>query len=249
MAKQGLNIVLVALPDNLLDDTFAKLSDTYRGVQFRKIGVNLGDVNGSYLNVIAEETQDLDIQIIFSNAGYGQVCSFYRQDLHKLHSMAECNMTSHYKIAHLFINRLIAKKLRGALVFTSSQVSFFPTPMSVMYASTKAFLVQMAVCLSTETAAYGIDVTTITSGPMKTRFNDNLPRLSALRFFEAIASSAEEVAETMINSVGRIVVRDASLYTIATRLVSKLIDVNALCTVITYGQPLSSDWKKFKDLR
>ncbi len=30
---------------------------------------------------------------------------------------------------------------------------------------------------------YGIDVTCLQSGPMRTRFNDKLPKLSALKFF------------------------------------------------------------------
>lgn len=41
----------------------------------------------------------------------------------------ECNVTSHVKIAHLFFTRMMERKLRGAIAFTSSQV---PPPCSCL---------------------------------------------------------------------------------------------------------------------
>jgi short-subunit dehydrogenase len=37
LADQGLNVVLVALPDDTLNDTFEQLATEYPGVQFRKV--------------------------------------------------------------------------------------------------------------------------------------------------------------------------------------------------------------------
>lgn len=38
LAKQGLNVVLVALEDPLLDETFEELKQKYPSIQFRKVG-------------------------------------------------------------------------------------------------------------------------------------------------------------------------------------------------------------------
>ena len=68
LASQGLNIVMVALNDRLLDDAVSELNTTFKSGQFIKVGVDLG-VPG-YLDIIAEATKDLDVQIVFNNAGF-----------------------------------------------------------------------------------------------------------------------------------------------------------------------------------
>ena len=68
LASQGLNIVMVALHDRLLDDAVSELKTTFKSGQFIKVGVDLG-VPG-YLDIIAEATKDLDVQIVFNNAGF-----------------------------------------------------------------------------------------------------------------------------------------------------------------------------------
>jgi short-subunit dehydrogenase len=68
LASQGLNIVMVALNDRLLDDAVSELKTTFKSGQFIQVGVDLG-VPG-YLDIIAEATKDLDVQIVFNNAGF-----------------------------------------------------------------------------------------------------------------------------------------------------------------------------------
>ena len=93
LASQGLNVVLVALPDALLQETNAELSKTYPNVTFRavrhalpaicsppvciylihgmsleQVGANLG--KSGYLPQIQQATADIDVQIVFCNAGY-----------------------------------------------------------------------------------------------------------------------------------------------------------------------------------
>lgn len=68
LASQGLNVVLVALPDDLLDDTHKELSDRFPGVTVRKIGVDLG--TPGYMPEIQKALADIDVQIAFLNAGY-----------------------------------------------------------------------------------------------------------------------------------------------------------------------------------
>ena len=66
LAKQGLNIVIVGLADQLLDDTMAFLKDSFPNQQFRHVGVNLGaEVSDSYMGPIKEVTDDINVQIIF----------------------------------------------------------------------------------------------------------------------------------------------------------------------------------------
>lgn len=68
LAQQGINVVLVALQENLLDETFAELQRQFKAREFIKVGVNLG--TPGYLDKIAEATKDVDVQLVFNNAGF-----------------------------------------------------------------------------------------------------------------------------------------------------------------------------------
>jgi hypothetical protein len=61
---------------------------------------------------------------------------------------------------------------------------------------------------------------------------------------DLISSTPESVAQTLINSIGRLVWRDASLYTYVTRLITKVVDMNLLVEGMCLGQPFMSDMKK-----
>ena len=68
LAAQGLNVVLVAMPDALLEKATKRLSEEYKSQEFRSVGVNLG--GDSYLQPIIDATKDIKPQVIVNNAGY-----------------------------------------------------------------------------------------------------------------------------------------------------------------------------------
>jgi len=141
-------------------------------IEFRVVGCNLGDPAGSYYNEIVKATSDIDVQVVFSNAGYLIMRSFYKTALDKAMINFHCNIVSHVKLAHYFFGKMATAKMRGCIVFTSSLVSYFPAPANALYATTKAALSQLGACLGMEGAEYGIDVMAINAGPMHTRFTE-----------------------------------------------------------------------------
>lgn len=71
LAFQGLNVVMVALGDAVLDSAVAELKKKHPRVAFRKVGCDLGAPGGGkYMDAIAKQTRDVDVQLVFCNAGY-----------------------------------------------------------------------------------------------------------------------------------------------------------------------------------
>ena len=68
LAQQGVNVVLVAIQEQILDDTVSELKAQFKERKFIKVGVNLG--TPGYLDKIAEATKGIDVQLIFNNAGF-----------------------------------------------------------------------------------------------------------------------------------------------------------------------------------
>jgi len=141
LAQQGLNCVVVAIEDDLLRTNFALLEKDFPGIQFRCVGASFSP-GGDYLDKIIKKTEDIDIQIVFNNAGY-IVTSFYHQsNLNAQMNNLECNLTAPTKITMHFLQRMLSKKQKGCFVFTSSIAGFIPNPFAVMYGTTKAGLSQ-----------------------------------------------------------------------------------------------------------
>ena len=70
LVGQGLNVVIVALQDKLLDELFAELSAKHPHLQFRKVGVSLAERDeSSYMGPIIAATSDIHISLVFNNAG------------------------------------------------------------------------------------------------------------------------------------------------------------------------------------
>jgi len=96
---------------------------------------------------IIEATKDIDIPIIFNNAGYIVTGFFDQTSLDSQLANVECNATACVKVTHHFLQKMLAKQLKGCILFTSSVSGYIPNPFAVMYGATKSFVSQFAASL------------------------------------------------------------------------------------------------------
>ena len=89
LARQGLNVVVVSLDDDILKATMIQLKETFPDLEFRSVGVNFAP-GVDYLKAIKEATKDIDIQIVFNNAGFLVTGFFDQAPLGKLLVNMEC---------------------------------------------------------------------------------------------------------------------------------------------------------------
>ena len=108
LAKQGVNVVLVALQEPLLDETFEELKASFGDRKFLKIGVNLGAPG--YVDKIADATKDIDVQLVFNNAGHMLTGFFDKTPLARLMMNHECNATSAIQITHVFVRGAVFRE-------------------------------------------------------------------------------------------------------------------------------------------
>ena len=67
LAAQGLNVVVVAFPDPLLEEAVAEIRAAHPTVAIRAVGADLS--RPGYLELVAQATEDITVQLIFNNAG------------------------------------------------------------------------------------------------------------------------------------------------------------------------------------
>ncbi|CCW63157.1 unnamed protein product [Phytomonas sp. EM1] len=246
LAMQGINVVLVALGDAMLDKTFEELTKRFPSVKFRKVGVNLGEVNSaSYMKPIIAATEDIHVQLLFNNAGYITTGLFADTDLERLRCNFECNAGSVIPITHHFLRKMISHRSRGLISFTSSASCYLPGPTATLYSPTKAFLTNFASTLAAENHDVGIDVVVIHPSPVNTNFYKNEgPALSSLQTAQKAAAMPMNIADHIFASAGRLTVRDQGLTCAVFRLLNKLIDFQLFVELTTRFAFLNGDHKR-----
>src|SRR6267154_1898799 len=112
IAASGINIVLVARREDLLNEVGVQFSKRY-GVEHRVVVLDV--CREDFIGRLASATNDLDIGLVVSNAGTGNPGEFLKLDRQLLQATLRLNTMSHLDIAHYF-GRKLAERRRGGLI-------------------------------------------------------------------------------------------------------------------------------------
>jgi len=256
LAEQGLNIVVVALPDPadpkpgypLLKERVDTLKKNFPKQEFRSVGVNLG--GDDYMAPIIEATKDITVSLVYNNAGFIINSLFHNKPIELHMSNYNCNATSMVKITHHFVSDLIAKKRRGAFIYTGSTSAYFPSPSASIYVGTKAFINSFAASLAGEYKEDGIDFSVVHPSPVDTQFYsqnyNNTAKMSAVDFFKKTVTSPRHIADVMCKAVGRLVIYDQGYTAFLFKIPAKMLDYNSLADLITFAARFNGDIKNLR---
>ena len=248
MALQGLNVVLVSLPDKFLDETTAALQSQFPKQQFRKIAAKF-DHKTDYMPAIIEGTKDIDVGVVFNNAGYIVTGFFDVTTLDSQLANLECNATACVKVTHHFLQQMLKKKIKGCFLFTSSGSGYIPNPFAVLYGATKAFVSQFAASLAIEVRANGIDVLAVHPSPVASNFFDKVHKLESLDMAQKAAVSPASVPGKMLMCVGRCHLGDLGGMATTVRVVTALMPYDFLAGIFSFFAPIMGDYKKYNKNR
>lgn len=160
LAERGLDLVLTARRADRLEELADQL-EAARGARPRVMVADLSDplVPARLL----EETADVDIGLVVSNAGFGMKGPHEANDSAAMIDMLMVNCNVPMQLAHGFIPRL-RRRGQGGILFTSSVEGLMGCPYSSAYSASKALVVALGEGLWGELAGSGIDVLTVCPG-------------------------------------------------------------------------------------
>jgi short-subunit dehydrogenase len=246
LAQQGLNVVVVAFPDSTFTKNQEMLKRMHPLVDFIFVEVDLSLPNSAYLPIIERACEKLDVQLLFNNAGYIKTGFFTDTLLVDQQKNHTCNATSAMELTHVFVKKMVEKKLKGCVGFTSSPAGFMPCPFTAMYGSTKAYLTEFATSIAPELKPDGIDVLVVHPSPVATRFYEGTHSIGALEFFKGTATGPEKIAQVFFESMGRTVIRDQGYYPPMVKLILKVLDYNLLADIICSSAKMLPDFTKLR---
>ena len=192
LAEAGLNLVLVARSQNVLEQMAVDWQDRY-AIAVKVLAVDLSMKSGT--KTILEETQNLDIGLLVAAAGFGTSGAFLDSPIEAEMEMLNVNCRSLLELTWHFGKRFM-KRGNGGIVLMSSIVGFQGTPFAAHYAATKAYVQTLAEALYVELAPMGIDVIASAPGPTNSGFADR----AGMKL--GMALSPKDVAQATLNALG-----------------------------------------------
>lgn len=167
-AKSGGDVVLVARSTEQLKTLKHEIESTY-DVQAHVLPADLS-VSDQVTQLMQQiQDQDLQIEVLINNAGFGLLGEFAQRSLDDQLNMIDLNVRALTQLTHLCLPQMIARG-SGKILQVSSSASFLPGPMMAVYYATKAYVTSFSQALAEEVKSKGITVTTLCPGPVATNF-------------------------------------------------------------------------------
>ncbi|CAE7302523.1 KCR2, partial [Symbiodinium sp. CCMP2592] len=250
LLSQGLNLIIIARDEPIFEETLKELKKEFPKATIRSVKANLSDSSGSWMADVKEATKDIDVQVVFNNAGF-IVTGFFEQHSVETHlANFHCNLTANIHLTHYLYSRLISKGLKGCIVFTSSSAGFIPNPFAAMYGCTKSGLSELAASLAVEGKARGVDVHAVHPSPVNSRFTaggGNDVKVHKMNMFDMaykMATGPEELPNQIFAAVGRSpVMIDLGGTSVGMRLAVHFLGYNLMTYGFALAAPFLPDYK------
>ena len=166
LAESGLNLIIHARSENILQGIAKRLTSTHN-IEVKVVASDISEQAG--IQKLIETTQSLPIGLLVASAGYGTSGEFIHTSVHAEINMLRLNCEALLTLTHHFAQRFVAQK-RGGIILMSSMVAFQGVPYSANYAATKAYVQSLGEALAEELRPHGVDVLAAAPGPVASGF-------------------------------------------------------------------------------
>jgi uncharacterized protein len=191
LGERGVNVVLVARRQKVLEDVAATVAG-----ETRTVGLDLSEENADL--ALAAATGDLNVGLLVYNAGADPHQSrFLDKPAAVWQEMVRRNCTTVLGAAHHFGTRM-AQRGRGGIVLVTSGAAWGGGAYIAAYAASKAFDLVLGEALWAELRPAGVDVLSMVLGPTDT---PAFRRVLHGREFAGVAGS-DDVARDMLANLG-----------------------------------------------
>lgn len=170
-AKDGYPLIIVARSFDLLNELKKNLSETYH-VDIKVMVKDLSKPTSSKELYEEVKQENLQVDYLINNAGFGDYGEFINADINYHISMIHLNIIALMELCQYFGNDMKKRKF-GKIMNLGSIASFFPGPLMATYYATKSFVLSFSEALSKELEKDGVTVTVLCPGTTATNFFDN----------------------------------------------------------------------------
>jgi len=190
-ARYNFNLVLTARNSELLQQRKEELEKSFP-IQIKTFQLDLSNPDSAKKLFAPLKEEDIYVEVLVNNAGFGLVGPFLETDLEKEIQMIQLNEIAPVILSKLFLKQLPAG-VPGRILNVASTASFIPGPLMSVYYASKAQLLSFGLALDCELEGKGVSVTTLCPGPTATEFQSRA-RLHGVKLLKTPMMDAKTVA-------------------------------------------------------
>ena len=197
LARKGYDLVLVARRRDRLDRLAEEITKA-GGARAEVLEADLSRPEG--VAMAEERIARGGVEMLVNCAGFGTLGEFAQLPVERELEEIDLNVRALTRLSHAALGQMTKQK-RGTIINVGSTGSFQPVPYMATYAATKAFVLHFSEALHEEAKKYGVTVTCLCPGPVKTEFQEvSGVRQERLRVGW---TSAEKVVSTALKAAAR----------------------------------------------
>ena len=169
LVKRGANLIIsaTARSEDKLHELSSEIKDM--GAECHIFLEDLSRLNSGRSLYDQIKLQDLHVDLLVNNAGYGRWGTFHEVEMDDYAEMIQLNVTSLSELSHLFIPDMIEKG-EGGVINVGSVASLTPVPYSSVYAATKAYVLSLSEGLRYEYRNANISIMALLPGATVSNF-------------------------------------------------------------------------------
>ncbi len=167
-AQDRYNLVLVARSENKLNEIKRNFEQNYQ-VIVKVLGKDLSQPNAAIQIFNELETEEILVDVLVNNAGFGNFGEFVDSSWQKESDMMQVNMIALTQMTKLFLKGMVERR-RGKIVNVASTAAFQPGPLMAVYYATKAYVLSFSEAIANELESTGVTVTALCPGATESGF-------------------------------------------------------------------------------
>jgi len=169
-AEKGYDLFLASRNQGKLDDIKDSFEKQYN-ISVMTMSIDLSKIKSS--QKVYEETlnQDVEIDVLINNSGFGIQGEHVDLDIAKVEEMIQLNITTLTELCMLFGSEM-KKRKEGYILNVASTAAYQPLPYLASYSATKSYVLNFSEAIAKELEDYHVVVTCLSPGATSTKFFD-----------------------------------------------------------------------------
>ncbi len=166
-AKRGYNVLLVALPEPILEQATQELVSEYPDQKFDSLGVNLMAKEGPQEILDWVNNNSYQVSLLINNAGLGNSGPFTSLPASFYYGQLQLNIVSLVSLTHHFLP-VLEKHNEAHVLNVASMAGFYDIPYKGIYSASKKFVLSFSRSLNKELEQSPVNITALCPGGVLT---------------------------------------------------------------------------------
>ena len=199
-AQQKMDIVIVARNEKKLENIKSAIEQQYNITVFC-VATDLATSEGIVDINHCVNTNNLSVNYLVNNAGFGDYGFFTERSMEKYSEMLGLNIISLTELTYYYAKQMI-KNGKGRILNVASTAGFQPDPYFAVYGASKAYVISLTEAIHKEFENTGVTATVLSPGATKTKFMERAD-MSDAKLYESSVMSAKKVAQVGFDGMMR----------------------------------------------